>query len=351
VAPASKDSKPRRGRLRGALVGVGLLAAATLASSLYIVDQTEQAVITMFGNPTRVIVNPIREDSELLGRLRSYYESLGIEYSKGPGLRIKWPFIENVNRFDRRLLAWDGYPEQIPTKDKKFIWADVTSRWCIYDPLRFLQTVRAEETALARLDDITDSVVRDHISNHDLVESVRNSNRQMEFSEGELAQAFEETEIRKGREAITRDILLRTEEQCRDFGIEVRDLRVKGINYVETVQEKVFDRMIAERQRVAAMYRSEGQGEAQKIGGQKELELRTIMSTAYREAETKRGEGDAKATEIYATAYNKDPEFYQFSRTLGLYEDALDSTTTLVLGTGNPLFQYLKDPSPAPRGR
>ena len=334
--------------LKAGIVVAALIAVVALIDSVHIVDQCEQAVVTRFGDPVKVICNPVKGGKELARRLKQSYREQGVQYSEGPGLRIKLPFVESVHRFDRRLLAWDGYPEQIPTKDKKYIWVDTTARWFIEDPLKFLQTVRNEDTALARLDDIIDSTVRDKITNHPLVESVRNSNRKMRVSEAEL-ESQETTPIEKGREIITKEICREAGKQCEEYGIRLVDVLIKGVNYVDSVKEKVFGRMIAERKRIAEKYRSEGEGEAQKIRGRKELELKTIMSEAYRQAEIKKGEGDAEAARIYAEAYGKDPDFYQFWKTLQLYEEAFKSSkgkTVLLLGTDNELFKYLKSFAP-----
>ncbi len=313
-----------------------------LSNTLYTVDQTRQAVITQFGKPVRVILNLVEKDEQALAGLKENYEKRGVRISYEAGLKAKVPFIQKVNFFERRILAWDGYPEQIPTKDKKYITVDTTARWYIGDPLLFLQTVRSETTAQARLDDVIDSVVRDAITERVLIESVRMSNREMEVAEEELKEAVEVEKIKEGREKITEDITAKSREACRKYGIQIVDVRIKRINYVETVKEKIEGRMIAERQRIAEMYRSEGQGEHQKIMGKKEKELKTILSQAYREAQQIKGKADAQAVKIYANAYNRDPEFYQFINTLELYK-TLGKDTKIVLGTDNQLFQYLKD--------
>ena len=312
-----------------------------LSNTLYTVDQTKQAVVTQFGKPVRVILNAIEKDEEILARLKENYEKEGIKLSYGAGLKVKTPFIQKVDFFERRILAWDGYPEQVPTKDKRYIKVDTTARWYIEDPFLFLQTVRTETTAHARLDDVIGSAVRDAITERLLIESVRMSNRKMEVAEEELKEAVKVERIKEGREKITEDITAKSQEACRKYGIEIVDVRIKRINYVETVKKKIEDRMIAERKRIAEMYRSEGQGEHQKVMGKKEKELKTILSQAYRKAQEIKGKADAKAVKIYANAYNRDPEFYQFLNTLELYK-TLGKDTKIILGTDNQLFKYLK---------
>lgn len=324
----------------------GFFGYVALCNALYKVDQTKQAVITQFGKPVRVIVNPVKKDEDFLAKLKDEYKNQGIKYSEGAGLKVKIPFIQDVNYFERRILAWDGFPEQIPTKDKKYIWVDTTARWYINDPLKFLQTVRTEDTANARLDDIIDSLVRDSITGRVLPESVRNSNRELTAAEQELEENVKGEEIKEGREKITKEVYENARKACAKFGIEVIDVRIKGINYVDSVKEKVFDRMIAERERIAERYRSEGQGETEKIMGKKELDFKTIMSEAYRKAQIIKGNADGQATKIYAEAYNKDPEFYQFLKTLEIYQNQLGDKTKLIIGTDNELLKYLKDYSP-----
>ena len=316
-----------------------------LSTTLYKVDQTQQAVITQFGKTVEVILNPIDTNEETLKRLEANYNAKGIKFSYGPGLKIKKPFIQKVNLFERRILAWDGYPEQIPTKDKRYITVDTTARWYIEDPLLFLQTVRTETTAHARLDDIIDSVVRDAITERILIESVRKSNRKMEVTEEELKEAVKVGKIKEGRGKITREITAKSAEACKTYGIKIVDMRIKRISYVESVKKKIEDRMMAERMRVAEMYRSEGEGEYQKIIGKKEKELRTVLSQAYKKAQGIKGKADAEAVKIYANAYNRDAEFYQFLNTLELYKN-LGENTHLILGTDNEIFKYLKNFTP-----
>jgi membrane protease subunit HflC len=300
-----------------AIALLGLVILLVLMSSVYIVSETQQVVITQFGDP---VGDPITE----------------------PGVQFKLPFIQDANFFDKRFLEWDGDPNQVPTKDKRFIWVNTYARWRIDDPLKFFQRLRDERGAQSRLDDILDGETRTAVARHDLVEVVRTTNRQPELAPVE---SEEETasleEIQKGREAITREILERAQERAGDLGIELIDLRLKRINYVEEVQKDVFDRMIAERKRIAQRYRSEGQGEAARIMGERERDLAQIQSEAYRTAEGIRGEADGKATQIYAQAYGRDLTFYTFLKSLETYEQTADPKSTLILTTESDLLRYL----------
>ncbi len=303
------------------IIVVIILGLIILGGTLYTVDQTEQVVITQFGEP---IGEPITE----------------------PGLHFKTPFIQKINSFEKRFLAWDGLPTQVPTKDKRYIWVDTTARWRIVDPLKFLQTVGTERTALGRLDDIIDSATRNQITSHILYELVRDSER--EFAETELSIQVEETigKVEYGREKISRAILKEASEGVPRFGIELIDVRIKRLNYVEQVRQGVYARMIAERKRVAEQYRSEGQGGKAEIEGRKEKELQRITSEAYKKAQEIKGEADAQATGIYAGAYNKDPEFYSFLKTLETYKETLDEDTWLILTSDSDFYKYLKSLSP-----
>ncbi len=326
----------------GALIGLILLW-----SSVYIIDQTEQAVVTQFGKPVRVVINPIegRDKEALLGELKARYAEEGIAVADGAGLRFKTPFIESVRRFERRLLRWNGYPEQIPTKDKKYIWVDCTARWYIKDPLRFLRSVGTEEQAHARLDDIIDSSTRNSITSRDLIEIVRTSNREMRVQEEELQETSRVEAVNEGRPKIVAEITETSRKACEEYGIGIHTsgVLITGLNYVEDVKQKVEDRMIEERQRIAEKYISEGEGEYEKIMGDQERDMKTILSEAYREAEQIEGAADANATEIYARAYGEDPEFYRFWKTLELYEEHFGGGgTKLILGTDNPLLDMIK---------
>ena len=298
-----------------------IIGLIILGGTLYTVDQTQQVIITQFGEP---IGKPITE----------------------AGLRLKKPFIQKVNYFEKRLLAWDGLPTQVPTKDKRYIWVDTTARWRIVDPLKFLQTVGNERTALGRLDDIIDSATRNQITSHLLYELVRNSER--EFVETEVSLEIEEKigEVKYGREEISRSILEEASRLVPGFGIELVDVRIKRLNYVERVRQGVYARMIAERKRVAEQYRSEGQGKRAEIEGMREKELQRITSEAYRRAQEITGKADAEATKIYAGAYNKDPEFYSFLKTLDTYKGTLNEQTWLLLTSDSDFYKYLKSISP-----
>ncbi|HHF99115.1 MAG TPA: protease modulator HflC [Candidatus Aerophobetes bacterium] len=299
-------------------IGVGIIIAIIiLSSTFYIVDETQQVVITEFGQP---VGKPITR----------------------AGLYVKKPFIQKVNRFEKRLLTWDGSPTQIPTKDKKYIWVDTTARWKIVDPLKFLQSVGSEREAHARLDDIIDSATRDKITAHSLYEIVRNTNREFIVSEVFVQKEEETGEVLKGRERISREILKEAAKLTPQYGIELVDVRIKRLNYVEEVRQKVYARMISERKRVAEQYRSEGQGKKAGIEGMREKELQRITSEAYKRAQIIKGEADAKATRIYAQAYSKDPEFYSFLKTLETYTRTLSGDSVIILTTDSELYKYLK---------
>lgn len=288
-------------------------------NSLYVVSEYKQVIITQFGEPIGDAIT-------------------------SPGLHIKVPFIQKANYFEKRWLEWDGDANEITTKDKKYIYIDTYARWRISDPLVFFQRVRDERGAQTRIDDIIDGETRNAIANYDLIELVRSSNREFEQTEEtailDLSSAI--TKISVGREKITEIILEESSKKTPEIGIELRDVRIKRVNYVEVVQRKVFDRMIAERQQIASKYRSEGDGESAKIRGEKERELKRITSEAYRTAQEIKGKADASATRIYAQAYNLDPEFYQFMKTLETYVASLDKDTWLLLSTGSEFLKYLK---------
>ncbi|MDP3921432.1 MAG: protease modulator HflC [Candidatus Omnitrophota bacterium] len=287
-------------------------------SSAYILDETEQAVITQFGEPVG-------------------------DSAQEPGLHWKIPFIQVIHKFDKRILDWDGYPSEVPTRDKKFIWVDVTGRWQIKDPLKFLQTMQNERNAQSRLDDIMDGITRNYITRYNLVDIVRSTNTILSSpkAEGELEDRSYE-KIEAGRDAITRQILGAAKVVVAEYGIDLIDLRIKRINYIVTVQHKVFERMISERKRAAESLRSEGLGLRAEIEGQKEKELKRITSEAYRTVQKLKGESDARATDIYGEAYSKDPEFYAMMSTLEKYPETL-SDGRLVLTTKSDFLRYLKE--------
>lgn len=300
------------------VVLVGL--AIVLYSSSYIVDETQQVIITQFGDP---VGDAITE----------------------PGLHFKTPFIQQANFFDRRFLEWDGDANQVPTRDKRFIWVDSYARWRISEPLRFFQRVRDELGAQSRLDDILDGETRNAVARHDLVEVVRSTNRQPDAS---LLDSEEETAVletvERGRQEVIAAVLETARARTSDLGIELIDFQIKRINYVEEVRRDVFLRMIAERNRVAERYRSEGEGEAARIRGERERDLSRIQSEAYRTAQELQGAADAEATRTYAEAYNRDASFYAFMKSLETLVETADSNSTLILSTDADLLEYLSSP-------
>ncbi len=298
---------------------VALLATLVLGfSASYQVGETEQVILTQFGDP---VGEPIT----------------------APGLHFKVPFIQQANYFDKRFLEWDGQPNQVPTKDKRFIWIDTYARWRIVNPLLFFQRLRDERGAQSRIDDILDGEMRNAVARHDLIELVRSSNRDRSdvLVESEEEEAILNI-IEKGREKITREILERASARTADLGIELLDLRVKRLAYVEEVQRDVFARMIAERQRIAELFRSEGEGEAARIRGERGRDLQQIQSEAFRSAEELRGKADAEATDIYAGAYGRDADFYAFTRSLESYQKVVDPNTMFILGTDSEFLKYLE---------
>lgn len=304
---------------------IAVLALIAIVSSAFIVNETEQVIITQFGKP---VGNPIVT----------------------PGIHFKIPIIQEANFFDKRFLEWDGNPNQIPTKDKRFIWVDTYARWRIKDPLLFFQRVRNERGAQSRLDDILDGETRNAIAKHILVEIIRTTNREYKTSEGLLndEEGKSLVRIKYGREKIARSIVEAASPRTLELGIELLDLRFKRINYVEEVQKKIFERMITERKRIADKFRSEGQGEASKILGNKERELKKIQSEAYKTAQEIMGKADAEATTIYAKAYNQNQQsrdFYVFLKTLETYKTTLSDKDWLVLSTKSDFFKYLRSQS------
>jgi membrane protease subunit HflC len=303
-------------------VALGAAALVIGWSSFYIVAETEQVIITRFGEPIgRPILNA--------------------------GLHAKVPFIQDVNRFEKRWLEWDGDANQVPTRDKKYIWVDTYARWRIADALQFFQRVRDERGAQSRLDDIIDGETRNVIANANLLEVVRSSNRAFEKGDEVEDIVGEEAarQVQLGRDKITRLILERAAQVMPDYGIELVDVQIQRINYVNDVQTKVFDRMISERKRIADRHRSEGQGKSAEIRGKKERELKAIESEAYRKAQEIMGRADAEAASIYAAAYNRDRDLYRFVRTLQTYRDTIDEDSWMILSTDADFFRYLRSAS------
>ena len=263
---------------------------------------------------------------------------------------LRFPFIQNATYFPKNLLEWDGDPGQVPTLDKTYIWVDAFARWRIVDPIKFFQTVNNTISARGRLDDIIDPAVRNLITENRLIETVRKSNRELDTYEVGLEDIKERLsyKIETGREKITKQILVQAQPKLAKFGIELVDVKIKRINYVEQVRDSVYGRMIAERKQIAEKFRSEGKGEAQKILGEKERDLKRITSEAYRTAQTIKGKADAESTKLYANAYGIDPDFYSFVKTLELYSDVFDKDSSLVLSTDSEFFKYLKSYSGKP---
>jgi len=304
------------------LIVLAVAVLFVLLDSMFIVTETNQVIVTQFGEPRGGAVTK-------------------------PGIHLKTPFIQKTNFFEKRWLEWDSDPTQIPTRDKKYIWVETYCRWRISDPLVYFQRVGDERNAQSRLDDIVDGVTRNIIAKYDLIEIVRSSNRAFEISEDAsiLDISAVAMKIQTGREQLSHIILVEVDKITPQFGVEVRDVRIKRVNYVDEVQRKVFDRMIAERQRIASKYRSEGDGKSAEIRGQKERELKKIQSEAYRKSQEIKGKADAEATRVYAQAYNLDPEFYQFMKSLDSYRTSLTKDTWMFLSTDSEFLKYLKDSS------
>ena len=305
------------------LIPVAIIAFV-IYSAAYSVDETQQVVVTQFG---RIVGEPKTD----------------------PGLKFKIPFIQTANYFNKNLLEWDGDPGQVPTLDKTFIWVDTFARWKIVDPVKFFQTVNNRFNAVGKLNDIIDPAVRNFITSHHLIEAVRKSNRELDTAEAGLEESDRKTRvtynIAVGRQKITQGIMEQAQPKLAPFGIELVDVKIKRINYVEQVRKSVYGRMIAERNQIAEKFRSEGKGEAQKILGEKERDLQEIESEAYKIAQKIKGAADAEATILYAEAYGKDPEFYSFVQTLEIYREVLDKNSSLILSTDSEFLKYLKGPS------
>jgi membrane protease subunit HflC len=308
-------------KYRGIVVAAVIAVGFILFSAAYVVDETEQVVVTQFG---RVVGAPKIE----------------------PGLYFKIPVLQHATYFPKNLLQWDGDPGQIPTLDKTYIYVDAFARWKIVDPIKFFQTVNNLTGAQARLDNIIDPAVRNLITENRLIETVRRTNRKLdtfEIGREQEEQPVALFEVNTGREKIAEAIVAQAQPKLEQFGIELVDVKLKRINYVEQVRESVYARMIAERKQIAEKFRSEGQGEARKILGEKERDLKAITSEAYRTAQEIKGRADAEATRLYADAFGRDPDFYSFSKTLETYSEAMDKNSSVVLSTDTEFFKYLKD--------
>jgi membrane protease subunit HflC len=305
---------------RTVLMFAAVAALLLVFSSIYTVSETEQVILTQFGRPVGGVVS-------------------------SPGLHVKVPFVQTVHRFDKRWLEFDGDANEIPTKDKKYIWVDCYARWRIADPLRFYQAVRDERGGRSRLDDIVDGETRNAVASFDLIEIVRSSNRDFELTEEleGIGSAEAMVKIASGRNKIAQIVLEKAAKITPEFGIELVDLRFKRINYVDSVQQKVFERMISERKRIAERSRSEGQGRAAEIRGQKERDMLSASSAGYKSAQEIKGGADAQATTIYARAYGRDVDLYQFTKSMETLNASLGEDSTLILSTDSELLRYLKD--------
>ena len=311
------------------LIIPAIIILVALFSGAYVIDETEQVVITQFG------------------------KSIG-KPKTAPGLYFKIPIIQQANFFPKNLLEWDGDPGQVPTLDKTFIYVDTFARWKIVDPLKFFETVNNVMGAQARLDDIIDPAVRNFITSYPLIETVRDSNRELDTFEVGLGHVKEEErnlgEVTTGRGKITKGIMAQAQPKLKDFGIELVDVQIKRLNYVEQVQKSVYQRMIAERKQIAEKFRSEGQGEARVIEGNRDKELKKITSEAYKTAQEIMGKADAESTMVYAKAYDKDPDFYSFVKSLDVYQKAMDDRTFLLLSTESDFLKYFKGSGPFKEG-
>lgn len=304
----------------GFLVIILVVAGLVLFSSAYVIDEREQVIITQFG---RKVGEPIKD----------------------PGIHFKLPAVQKVNRFPKTLLEWDGEKGELPTSNKTYIWVDTFARWRIADPYLFFKTCINEKIALVRIGDIIDPAVKNAVASYKLIESVRNTNRKMDMLEDEQLEGESKVvdyTIEAGREKIMTEVLEAAKTKLASFGIELIDVKVKRLNYREDVRESVYDRMIAERTQIVEKLRSQGRGEAQKILGDKEKELKRITSGAYKTAQTIKGEADATSVRIFADAFSKDPDFYSFVKTLEVYKEVFDNKSSLVLSTDSDFLKYLK---------
>jgi membrane protease subunit HflC len=323
----------------GAVVAVLAVLAYTLLSSIYTVSEVEQAIITQFGEPVGAPVTTA-------------------------GLKFKLPFIQDVNLMEKRVLEWDGSPSDMPTKDKLYVSVDLFARWRIVDPLQYFLRLQDERSAQSRLDDVLGSDTRNAVAKHELIEIVRTTKDRVPLRDGLVTNSGRDLDvgslvpIQMGRQLVEQEIFAEASKKVLVFGIELLDIRFKRINYNESVRPKIYDRMISERRQIAERFLSEGNGEAARIRGNRVRDLNKIQSEAYRQVEEIRGTADAKATQIYAGAYNQSPEavaFYEFTRTMQSYKAMISENTTLVLSTNSDLFKFLKgmtpdgDAVPAPR--
>jgi membrane protease subunit HflC len=297
------------------VVILALLVVAGLGGAFFVVNEAQQVIITQFGKP---VGEPITT----------------------PGLKVKMPFLQKANFFEKRFLEWDGDPNEVPTRDKRFIFVDTYARWRISDPLLFFQRLRDERGAQSRLDDILDGETRTSIAKHDLIEVVRSTNR--EFLVSSALEEEGAKQITAGRVALEQEVLEKASTRTAVLGIEILDFQFKRTNYADVDRPKVYERMVSERQRIAEEYRSEGAGEAARIIGNKDRDLKEITSEAYRQAQEIKGRADAEAADIYAAAYNRDPDFYRFLKTMEVYRTTMDNNTILLLSTDGEFLRYLE---------
>ena len=301
------------------ITAIVIITLIGLNSSVFTVQEKDQVIITQFGKPVGEAITT-------------------------PGMHFKLPLIQDANYFEKRVMEWNGDPTQVPTKDKKFIFVDTYARWQITDPLQFFKRLTNERGAQSRIDDILDGDTRDFIANNDIEETVRTSNRIPESSDTDII-GDSLAKIYVGRDKIQQMILESANEQTADLGIEILDFRFKRINYVQEVQDQVYERMKSERFRIADKFRSEGQGEASRINGEKERELKNIQSIAFRDAEMIKGEADATAASIYAEAYNRSNQsrkLYGFLKSMETFEKTFDEKTSIFISTDSELYKYLK---------
>jgi len=307
------------GKFFSVIITIGIISILLIfGGAFYIVNESEQVVITQFGKP---VGDPVTT----------------------PGLKLKKPFLETANYFDKRFLAWDGEPKQVSTRDKRFININTYARWRISDPLQYAKRLFDESKALTRLGSVLEGATQNAIANHDLIELVRSSNREYLANnvDNEQQSNKDKAIIKSGRDELTKEILELAKESTTDLGIEILDFQFKRINYVPEVRKKVYERMISERKRIAEEFRSQGAGESARISGQKDRDLKEITSDAYRRSQEIKGKADAEAANIYAAAYNKDASFYRFMRTMEIYRETLDKETVLVLSTDGEFLKYL----------
>ena len=303
--------------VRTLLIVVVVALIVVAANGIYVLPEGRQAVVTQFGRP---VGDPVTE----------------------AGLKFKMPFVQDVTYFDKKILIWDGDPNQIPTRDKTFVYIDASARWRIVDPLRFMQSVHNETRAQSILDDVIDGTIRDFVNQNNLVEFIRSSDWEPQAIQASILEPTEIEQVTLGRDKITAMIFERASKVVEQYGIELVDVMLKRVNYIDTVQKRVYDRMISERKRIAADLRSQGEGKKAEILGKMQRELMEISSGAAKEAQGIKGKADAQAAAIYAGAYNRDREFYAFYKTLETYRETMGENTRLVISSDSPFYKYLK---------